>query len=238
MAVSSEGEKARSQRGVSLGSVSDVSGASKGVSASSSVSEGGVEASGWAAPGAVEVSGSAPGGEGDVVVEPSGAEGRGVSDGATLWHLSGAPLPSGGDGWGVNASSGWLRPRADPFVYGKGVGGQRSGVSVPVEESVPAGDEAGVWALADLSFQVRSTRALAPVVYVAALVVLVSVFVVSVYVSAMDAAASGSGLLGTGVTVVVGLAMVVLGGALMRLVLEFFCNVADVAAWVASRKER
>ena len=156
----------------------------------------------------------------------------------TTWHLSDTRFGTRPGGTVNTPATGFVPGRlhsrpADPFVYGKSPRTREQSIVRPREaRRRDEPDEVGAWSLTDLTFRVRSTRALAPIVYIAALVVLVALYITNIYATAMRAAATGNSdaLLDLGITIVVGLAAVILGGALTRLVLEFFCNVADIAA--------
>lgn len=161
----------------------------------------------------------------------------------TTWHLSGARFGDRPSGKVTASSTGFSSDRTgtgadEPFVYAKygAAREQQAHQEAEARRRTPPG-EVGAWSLTDLTFRVRSTRALAPIVYIAALIVLVTLYIMNVYTVAMGAATGNASLVDLILTIVIGLAGVILGGALTRLVLEFFCNVADIAARYTERSE-
>lgn len=156
-----------------------------------------------------------------------------------MWHITDASFDARARAGGVNApgsrygTASPLATRADSFVYGKvrpsedEAAEAEPGSDRSLGEE-PYGQEVGAWGFTDVTFRVRATRALAPVVYVSALVLFVGLYVSRVYEEAMLAATTGSGLASVVLTIVLGLAAVVAATAGTRLLLEFFCNVADL----------
>lgn len=157
-----------------------------------------------------------------------------VAEPSTMWHITDAPVDGYAQGTGAISSA--SRFGAGPPARGTDLGypaqpedrgQQAAGEARGGDHS--SGQEAGVWGLTDVTFRVRATRALAPVAYLAALVLFLGLYVSRVYTVAMQAALAGEGLVGVLVTIVLGLAAVIAATAATRLVLEFFCTVADLS---------
>lgn len=171
-------------------------------------------------------------------IDPSDTGGLpAVSEPSTMWHITDAHF--NGHAQGVTSSSSSSRFGAgsptrgtDPLGYAAQPvedGGQQAADEARGRSDHLVGQEVGIWGLTDVTFRVRATRALTPVTYLAALVLFLGLYVSRVYTVAMQAALAGEGLGEVVVTITLGLAAVIAATAGTRLLLEFFCNVADLS---------